>query len=156
MCDQQSLRSACAYAQSDQSLCKSLEYSMTVRLLNEQHLEFLRLKGGCTGVYESTLVKITNLWKSHVTAHICYWDMMATSLTRICTNDTYYLTFILFVHFAPFYSDFMVGSHVFLYEIDCMNSWFLSMNSIFPVELHRFYHFSISFGTILTLYSFAH
>ena len=46
----------CAYAQSDQSLCKSLEYSMTVKLLTEHHLEFLSLKGGCAGSYESTLV----------------------------------------------------------------------------------------------------
>ena len=30
MCDQQRLRPACAYAQSDQSLCKSLEYSMNI------------------------------------------------------------------------------------------------------------------------------
>ena len=36
--------------QSDQSLCyKSLEYSMTVKLQTEQHLEFLSLNGGCTG-----------------------------------------------------------------------------------------------------------
>ena len=34
------LRPACAYAQSDQSLCLSLEYSMTVKLLTENHLEF--------------------------------------------------------------------------------------------------------------------
>ena len=40
----QRLRSACAYAQSDQSLCYSLEYSMTVKLLSEQRLEFLSLK----------------------------------------------------------------------------------------------------------------
>ena len=39
------------------SLCLSLEYSMTVKLLAEQHLEFLSLKGGCTGSSESTLVK---------------------------------------------------------------------------------------------------
>ena len=38
MCDQQSLRSACAYAQSDQSLCLSLEYSMIAKLLTEHHL----------------------------------------------------------------------------------------------------------------------
>ena len=44
MCDQQRLRSACAHAQSDQSLCKSPVYSMIVKLLTEQHLEFLRLK----------------------------------------------------------------------------------------------------------------
>ena len=70
MCDQQRLISACAYAQSDQSLCSSLEYSMNVKLLTEHYLEFLSLKGGCTGSYESTLVKLTHCWKSHATAHI--------------------------------------------------------------------------------------
>ena len=45
MCDQQSLRPACAYAQSDQSLCLSLEYSLIVKLLTEHHLDFLSLKG---------------------------------------------------------------------------------------------------------------
>ena len=68
MCDHQSLRSACAYAQSDQGHCLSLEYSMSVKLLTEQHLEFLSLKGGCTGSSESTLVKMPHSWKSHVTA----------------------------------------------------------------------------------------
>ena len=42
---------------------------MTVELLNEHHLEFLSLKGGCTGSSESTLVKMPHCWKSHVTAH---------------------------------------------------------------------------------------
>ena len=70
MCDQQTLRPACAYAQSDQSLCKSLEYSMNVQLLAEQHLEFLSLKEGCTEWSESTLVKMSDCWKSHVTAHL--------------------------------------------------------------------------------------
>ena len=44
---------------------------MSVQLLNEHHLEFLSLKGGCTGSSESTLVKMPHCWKSHVTAHIC-------------------------------------------------------------------------------------
>ena len=73
--NQQSLRSACAYAQSDQSLCKSLEYSMSVKLLAEHHLDFLSLKGGCTGSSKSTLVKIPHRWKSHVAAQLflsCY------------------------------------------------------------------------------------
>ena len=48
-----------AYAQSGQSLCKSLEYSMSVNLLTKQHLKFLSLKVGCTGSSESTLVKMT-------------------------------------------------------------------------------------------------
>ena len=69
MCDQQSLRSACAYAKSDQSLCLSLEYPMTVKLLTEHHLEFLRLTGGYTGSPESTHVKMPYCWKSHLMAH---------------------------------------------------------------------------------------
>ena len=44
MCDQQSLRSACTYAQSDQNLCLLLEYSLAVKLLTEHHLECLSLK----------------------------------------------------------------------------------------------------------------
>ena len=70
MCDEQSLRSACAYAQSDQSLCLSLEYSMIVKLLTEHHLECLSLEVDCTGSSESTLVKMSNCWKSHAAAHI--------------------------------------------------------------------------------------
>ena len=70
MCDQKSLRSACTYTQSDQSLCESLDYSMSVKLLTEQHLEFLSLKGGCTGSSESTLVKMPHCWNSHVAAHL--------------------------------------------------------------------------------------
>ena len=70
MCDQLRLRPACAYAQSDQSFCLSLEYFMNIKLLTEHHLEFLSLKGGCTGSSESTLVKEPHCWKSHVTAHL--------------------------------------------------------------------------------------
>ena len=43
---------------------------MSVKLLNEYHLEFLSLKGGCTGSSESTLVKMPHCWKSHVAAHM--------------------------------------------------------------------------------------
>ena len=68
-CDQQNLRSACTYAQSDQSLCLSLDYLMIVKLLAEHHLVFLSLKVGCTDSSESTLVKMPHCWKSHVAAH---------------------------------------------------------------------------------------
>ena len=70
MCDQQSLRSACAYAQTDQIHCMSLEYSMDFKLLTEHYLEFLSLKGGFTGLSESMLVKMPHCWKSHVTAQL--------------------------------------------------------------------------------------
>ena len=43
---------------------------MIVKLLTEQHLEILSLKGGCTGSSESTLGKMSNCWKSHAVAHI--------------------------------------------------------------------------------------
>ena len=42
---------------------------MIVKLLTEHHLEFLSLKGGCTGSPESTLVKMPHCWKSHALAH---------------------------------------------------------------------------------------
>ena len=49
---------------------------MIVKLLTERHLEFLSLKGGCRGSSESTLVKMSNCWKSHALAQIasayCY------------------------------------------------------------------------------------
>ena len=59
----------CAYAQADQSLCWSLEYFMTVKLLTEHHLEFLSLKGGFTGSSECALVKMSHCCKSHAMAH---------------------------------------------------------------------------------------
>ena len=43
---------------------------MTVKLLTEHHLEFLSLKGGCTDLSESTLVKMPHCWKSLVTVHM--------------------------------------------------------------------------------------
>ena len=42
---------------------------MSVKLLNEHHLEFLSLKRGCTGLSESTLVKMSHCWKSRVAAY---------------------------------------------------------------------------------------
>ena len=42
---------------------------MIVKLLTEHHFEFLSLKGGCRCSYESTLVKMSNCWKSHAAAH---------------------------------------------------------------------------------------
>ena len=54
---------------------------MIVKLLTEHHLEFLSLKGGCTGSSESTLVKMSNCWKSHALAH-----MVATPMHKVPFN----------------------------------------------------------------------
>ena len=48
---------------------------MNIKPLTEQHLEFLSLKGGCTGTSESTLVKMPR-WKSPVAAHIDVDDLL--------------------------------------------------------------------------------
>ena len=58
-----------AYAQTDQSLCVSLNYYMSVKLLIELNLVFLSLTGGCTGLSESTIVKMAHCLESHVTVH---------------------------------------------------------------------------------------
>ena len=42
---------------------------MTTKLLTDHQLEFLRLKGGCTGSSESTRIEMPHCWKSHVMAH---------------------------------------------------------------------------------------
>ena len=48
---------------------------MSFKLLTEHHLEFLSLKGGCTGSSESTLVIILNVG-NHVSLLICYYIML--------------------------------------------------------------------------------
>ena len=45
---------------------------MSVKLLTEQHLEFLSLEGGCTGLSESTLVKMPHCCKSHGSYRVDY------------------------------------------------------------------------------------
>ena len=54
---------------------------MTVKLLNEQHLEFLSLIEGCTGSYESTHVKMPHCWKSYVAAHILSLFLLVVTFT---------------------------------------------------------------------------
>ena len=49
---------------------------MIVKLLTEHNLEFLSLNGGCRGSCESTLVKMSNCWKSHAAAQL-YNDILS-------------------------------------------------------------------------------
>ena len=44
--------------------------SRCVKLLTEHNLEFLSLKGGCTGLSESALNKMPHCWKSHIMAQL--------------------------------------------------------------------------------------
>ena len=43
---------------------------MIVKLLTEQHLEFLSLKGGHRGSSVSIHIKMPHCWKSHAMAHM--------------------------------------------------------------------------------------
>ena len=54
---------------------------MIVKLLTEHYLEFLSLKGGCTGSPESTHVKMPHCWKSHAHAHYYHSDSAIAMFT---------------------------------------------------------------------------
>ena len=71
---------------------------MIVKLLTKHHLEFLSLKGGCTGSSESTLVKMPHCWESHVAAQIDPHKKQMTQLMKFC-----YLSYIwdTFFHDVP-------------------------------------------------------
>ena len=45
-------------------------HSMSAKLLTEHNLEFLSLKGGCTGSFESTHDILAQCWKLHVAAQL--------------------------------------------------------------------------------------
>ena len=56
---------------------------MIVKLLTEHQLEFLSLEGGCRGSSESTLVKMSNCWKSHAATQLVT-DGQRDRLTHTC------------------------------------------------------------------------
>ena len=55
--------------------------------MTEHHLEFLSLKGGCTGSSESTLVKMPHCWKSHVVAHLVIRMLIASQVIKKSDSD---------------------------------------------------------------------
>ena len=62
---------------------------MAVKLLTEHHLEFLGLKGGCTGSSESTQVKMPHCWKSRVMAKLCSFLFMCYWLVRVIVSHPF-------------------------------------------------------------------
>ena len=76
---------------------------MSVKLLAEQHLEFLIFKGGLTSLYESTLVKMPHYWKSHGLSRLIFILLFKSketgSLSFLPVSiDTMYVTFCLNNH----------------------------------------------------------
>ena len=66
---------------------------MIVKLLTERYLEFLSLKEGFRGSSESTLVKMSNCWKTHAAAqnfvylYVCKVDIKGMEAVGV-TDDT--------------------------------------------------------------------
>ena len=64
---------------------------MSVKLLTEHNLVFLRLIGGCRGSSESTFVKMQHYWKSHVAAHKYDFGISFSFLTAILVKRPKYV-----------------------------------------------------------------
>ena len=102
MCDQQGLRSACAYAQSGQSLCLSIECSVTVGQLIGRRLGFLCLGGGTVRVRLGLRVLGGNIVGNHMPLLIFYPILLYTCALEIFVVKTTSLNKVLLLVFAFF------------------------------------------------------
>ena len=64
---------------------------MIVKILIEHHLEFLSLKGGCRGSYDSTHVKMPHCSKSHALAHMDFIIIFLVSVQQYGSRITVYI-----------------------------------------------------------------
>ena len=58
-----------------------------MKLLTEHHLEFLTLKGGCTGWSESIYVKMPHCWKSHVSAQFTLFEQLKDAFETVSEEN---------------------------------------------------------------------
>ena len=61
-------------------------------LLTEQHLKFLSLKGGCTGLFESNHVKMPHGWISRIVAQLYFtflylWQPFLALVFMFCVHS---------------------------------------------------------------------
>ena len=126
-----------------QSLYQSLEYSMSVKLLTEHHLELLSLKGGWIGLYESTLVKMPCCWKSHVTAHFGVNMRKPEFVSCKQQSRSAYTSTPLFETLWKVYRESYMSSHVLLNLLNDLGKrdkmgGLPSISSLFPNEFNKF------------------
>ena len=94
---------------------------MIVKLLTEQDLEFLSLKGGCRGSSESTLVKMSICWKSHAAAHIIICDKMKQcKRNSLAMPDT--VAFIISIYIAMNKQTIKTLQHRLYYHCKSINT----------------------------------
>ena len=99
---------------------------MIVKLLTEHHLEFLSLKGGCRGSSESTLVKMSNCWKSHVAAQ--NFIMETDNDTGVLAVFQYLARETDNVESALKAQDISQVVQYFIGNLNCSRSWVIQMN----------------------------
>ena len=87
---------------------------MTVKLLTEQHLEFLNLKGGCLGSSESTLVKMPRCWKSHLMVQGDTFCMLGNLACFLSSAEFWCVCFFfhLFLFFFKIMTDKMLNAEI--------------------------------------------
>ena len=136
MCDHQSLRLACAYAQSDQSLCLSLEYSMSVKLLNKHNLEFLGLTGGYP-CQNATLLEITCRGSNHkmVLVSMKMFHFPSTHMNRLSETES---SDFKFCRISLFGRDLFFQTIYSLYSISHYLLCFNSLLLLTPLEYSVF------------------
>ena len=78
------------------------EYFMNIELLIEHHLEFLSLKGGCTGSSESTLVKMPHCWN-----HISRFNFKTFRAANMLTSFVLYPRILFLIPPPPIFEKWM-------------------------------------------------
>ena len=119
---------------------------MTVKLLTLHHLEFLCLKGGCTGSSESTLVKMPHCWKSHDMAlniATYLYCCMTCQIFHIC-EKVYFdqlldfrILLLLFLHTLLLCHILLFGCWIFLIPCGCQTVWIQIRPDLGPNCLQR-------------------
>ena len=83
-------------------------------LLTKHQLEFLSLKGGCTGSSESTLFKMPHCWKSHVAATYDLLYHLLVHLQRLRRRSS-----LIWVHTVCLYVEISPGcKHLHVHVVD--------------------------------------
>ena len=102
---------------------------MSVKLLNEHHLEFLSLKGGCTGSSESIHVKMPHCRKSHATAEMTHPTLAEMVMTQVLwhhqtihTGDFHRQGYLMLHHLAS--ATIQVANSVTA-ELQWLKHWWL-------------------------------
>ena len=102
------------------SLCYSLKYFMTVKLLTKHHLRFLSLKGGCTDWSECTIVKMPHCWKSHATAQISSVYDQKMAQARFCNAILTVLSYFTIISLWLLYCNCVLA--VMLLLVHCITA----------------------------------